>query len=294
VDEQEQAGGAGPVPPAADGATAPLPEPAAPGERPGRGTAARRALTGRAAGWVVAAVLAGVIIGLLVGFARSSPAVSVAQAGPARFTIGPAGLPGAVAGQGQVIIGPNGLQRQVIIGPNGVQRQVIIGPNGVQRQVIIGPNGASRQIVIGPNGASRQIVIGPAGLPPGAVIGPAGLPPGAVIVGPVEASGQVVACPPGVATGPVRVFLPAVPAKVSWWFVQLPAAASAQIPNWADPQMLLPPAGVTVHTQRVAAAAPVQVVVPPGQVRARLRNVAPGYMQITLPAGQSAVCPGGQ
>jgi hypothetical protein len=265
VDEQEQAGGAEPVPPPADGATAPLPEPAGAGERPGRGTAARRALTGRAAGWVVAAVLAGVIIGLLVGFARSSPTVSVAQAGPARFTIGPAGLPGAVAGPGRV------------------QRRIVIGPNGIQRQVIIGPNGASRQIVIGPNGASRQIVIGPAGLPPGAVI-----------VGPAGASGQVVACPPGVATGPVRVFLPAVPAKVSWRFVRLPAAAGAQIPaSWAFPQML-PPAGVTVHTQRVPAAAPVQVVVPPGQVRARLHIVAPGHVQITLPAGRSAVCPSGQ
>jgi len=141
VDEQEQAGGAEPVLPPADGATAPLPEPAGAGERPGRGTAARRVLTGRAAGWVVAAVLAGVIIGLLVGFARSSPTVSVAQAGPARFTIG-----------------PNGVQRQVIIGPNGASRQIVIGPAGL-------PPGA---VVVGPAGAPGQVVA----CPPGVATGP--------------------------------------------------------------------------------------------------------------------------
>ncbi len=227
--------------PPADGATAPLPEQAGVGQRAGRGAAARRALTSRAAGWVVAAVLAGVIIGLLVGFAQS-PTMPVAQAGPARFSIGPAGLP-----PGATVFGP------------GVQRQIVIGPNGAQRQIVL----------------------------------PAGLPPGAVVVGPAGAPGQVVACPPGVATGPVRVFLPAVPARVSWRFVQLPAAARAQIPaSWAFPQ-ILPPAGTAVHVQRVAGGAGF-VVVPPGQLGTRLHIVAPGHLQITLPARRIAVCPNGR
>jgi hypothetical protein len=240
VDEQEHAGGAGPVPPA-DGATAPLPEQARAGQQPGRGAAARQALTSRAAGWVVAAVLAGVIIGLLVEFAQSSPTVSVAPGGPARFSIGAAGLPPGAMG-----------------GP-GIQRQIVIGPNGVQRQIVL----------------------------------PAGLPPGAVAVGPAGRPGQVVACPPGVATGPVRVFLPAVPAKVSWRFVQLPARAGAQIPaSWAFPEML-PAMGATVHVQRVAGGAGF-VVVPPGQLGTRPHIIAPGHLQITLPGRGIAVCPGGK
>jgi hypothetical protein len=241
LDEQEHAGGAEPLPPPADGATAPLPD-AAGASQSRRGATARRALTSRAAGWVVAAVLAGIIIGLLVGFARSSPAVSVAQAGPARFSIGAAALPpGAMAGLG------------------GGQRQIVTGPAGVSRQIIL----------------------------------PAALAPGAVIVGPAGAPGKVAACPPGVATGPVRVFLPAVPARVSWRFVQLPAAAGAQLPaSWAVPQML-PPVAATVHAQRVAAGAQVQLV-PPGQLGARLRIVAPGHVQITLPGRGITVCPSGR
>jgi hypothetical protein len=158
VDEREQAGGGEPVPPAAEGTTAPLPAPAGAGERVSRGAAARRVLARRAAGWVVAAVLAGFIIGLLVSFARPSPTVAVAQAGPARFAIGPACLP-----PGATVIGPAGVRRQITIGPAGVRRQITIGPAGVRRQITIGP---------------------------------AGLPPGAVVVGPAAVHG-VVACPAG-------------------------------------------------------------------------------------------------
>jgi hypothetical protein len=243
VDEHEHAGGAEPVPPPADGATAPLPAPDGAGQRPGRGGTARRALTSRAAGWVVAAVLAGVIIGLLVSFARSSPTVTVTQAGPARFAIGRAGLP-----PGATMFGPAGMPRQIIIGPAGVPRQIISGPAGVPRQVIVCPPGLhARAVIVGPAGQpGRVIVIGPPG---------SGPPQRQVLP-----------------TGPVRVFLPAGPAKVSWRIVRLPAAAGAQIPaSWAFPQLL-----------------------PPSQVQATVHGAAPAQWRISLPAGPAAVCPSGQ
>jgi hypothetical protein len=254
VDEQEHAGGAEPVPPPADGATAPLPAPDGAGQRRGRGAAARRAFTSRAAGWVVAAVLAGVIIGLLVSFARTSPTVAVTQAGPARFGIGPAGLP-----PGARVFGPAGVHRQIVIGPAGVQREVIIGPAGVQREVIIGPAGVH-----------RQVIVCPPGLPAGAVvIGPAGLPARVIVIGP---PGSGLPQRQVLPTGPVRVFLPGVPAKVSWRVVRLHAAVGAQLPaSWAFPQLL-----------------------PSSQVQASLHVAAPIQQQVTLPAGQAAVCASGQ
>jgi len=273
VDEQEHTGGAEPGPPPVAGATAPLPAPAEAGQRSGRGATARRVLSSRGAGWVVAAVLAGVVIGLLAGVARPAPTVSVAQAGPARFTIGSAGLP-----PGATVIGPAGVHRQIVIGPAGVHRQITIGPAGL-------PPGAT---VIGPAGVSRQIVIGPAGMPGQIVACPAGLPARAIVIGPPGsgASRQTV-----LPTGPVRVYLPAARARVSWWYVQQPAGA--QFPaSWAFPQ-LLPPSGATVHAQAGGSAGvPVQVV-PPGQVRANFRALPPGQ-RITLPAGLTVVCPGGK
>ena len=125
MDEQELPDGVEPSGPPAESATAPLPPPAGTGQQPGRGGAARRALTSRAAGWVVAAVLAGVIIGLLVGLARPSPTVAVAGA-VRQFTIGPAGLPpGAVVGP----VGP-GRHVTVFCGAGGPLHAVIIGPGG--------------------------------------------------------------------------------------------------------------------------------------------------------------------
>jgi hypothetical protein len=238
VDGQENAGGAEPVPPPADGATAPLPARDGAGQRPGRGAAARRALTSRAAGWVVAAVLAGVIIGLSVSFARSSPTVTVTQGGPARFAIGPAGLPPGAT---------------------------VLGPAGAQRQIVIGPAGAQRQIVIGPAGAQHQVIVCPAGLPAGAVIiGPAGQPARAIVIGPPGSGPPRQVLP----SGPVRVFLPGAPAKVSWRVVRPPAAAGTQFPaSWAFPQILPPPRQVqaTVHG---SAPAQWRINLPAGQIAA--------------------------
>jgi hypothetical protein len=158
VDEQELPDGAEPSGPPAGGATAPLP-PAETGQRPGRGDAARRALTSRAAGWVVAAVLAGVIIGLLVGLARPSPTIAVA--GPVRqFTFGPAGLP-----PGAAVVGPFGPARHVTVFCSGGARlhAVIIGGGQPGWSFAIGPPG---------EGPLRQLV------PPGPVrVYPPSVPP---------------------------------------------------------------------------------------------------------------------
>jgi hypothetical protein len=211
-------------------------------------------------------VLAGVIIGLLVSFARTSPTVAVTQAGPARFAIGAAGLP-----PGATVFGPAGVRRQIVIGPAGVQREIIIGPSGIQREIVIGPAGVQRQIVIGPAGVPRQVIVCPAGLPAkAAIIGPAGQPARVIVIGPPGSGTPQRQVLP---TGPVRVFLPGVPAKVSWRVVRLHAAAGAQLPaSWAFPQMLLPSS----------------------QVQASLHVAAPIQQQVTLPAGPAAVCPSGQ
>lgn len=249
-----------------DSATAPLAMPAGAGQRPGRGAAARRALTSRAAGWVVAAVLAGVIIGLSVSLARWSPTVAVAPAGAVRqFTIGPAGLP-----PGAAVVGPaGGAQHAVVVGPAGL-------PGGV---VVFGP--AGKAVVAGPPG--KAVVVGPAGLPARAI----------VVCRPAGWLTQLV--PPGV---PVRVFLPGSPPRVRWWFVhgqqvrvQIPARAQVQIPaSWAFPQ-ILPPAGPAVQAQLGAGAnVPAQVMVPPGQLRASLHVLAPAQERISRSVGPGAKC----
>jgi hypothetical protein len=103
----------------------------------------------------VAAVLAGFIIGLLVSFARPSPTVAVAQAGPARFAIGPACLP-----PGATVIGPAGVRRQITIGPAGVRRQITIGPAGLPPgAVVVGP-AAVHGVVACPAGPVRVFLPG--------------------------------------------------------------------------------------------------------------------------------------
>jgi hypothetical protein len=150
VDEQELPDGVEPSGPPAESATAPL-TPAETGQQPGRGGAARRALTSRAAGWVVAAVLAGVVIGLLIGLARPSPTVAVSGA-VRQFTIGPAGLP-----PGATVVGPVGPARHVTVfcGAGGPLHAVIIGPGGAM--------GWNVSIVPPGKGPLRQLV------PPGPV-----------------------------------------------------------------------------------------------------------------------------
>jgi hypothetical protein len=276
VDEQEHTDGAERVQPSADSATAPLPA-AGTGERPGRGATARRALTSRAAGWLVAAVLAGVVIGLSVSFARTSPTVVVGPAGAVRqFFIGPAG-------------GPAGPGRQFTISPAGgpAERiwQFVIGPAGGTPPTVVGPfGGAGQPLVIGPAGLPRHIVAGcPPGLPPQAVvIGPGGQPVRAIVIGPPGKGPLQQLLPPGkgplqklLPPGvPVRLFLPGAPLKVSWQVgqqIKLPAAAT-QIPaSWAFPQML-PPAALPAS--------------------AHLHVVAPAW-RITLPAGMTTLCQSG-
>jgi hypothetical protein len=202
VDEQELPGGAEPLGPPADGATAPLP-PAETGQRPGRGGAARRALTSRAAGWVVAAVLAGVVIGLLIGLTRPAPTVAVS--GVARqFTIGPAGLPPAA-------FGPFGPARRIAVfcGAGVPMRSVIISGSLPGRSISISPPGQRpvRQLV--PPGAVRWYL---PNVPP--IVGweyvrglPAKLPAGA----PVRVQLPMVHCRAGMMAGvPAQVIAPPV------------------------------------------------------------------------------------
>ena len=185
MDEQELPDGAEPSGPPADGATAPLP-PAETAQRPGRGGGARRVLTSRAAGWVVAAVLAGVIIGLLVGLGR--PVQTVAVSGVARqFTIGPAGLP-----PGATVVGPFGPARHIT---------VFCGAGMPLHAVIIGGGQPGWSVSITRPGKlpMRQLV------PPGAVR--VWLPYVPPIISWEYVRGQQVKLPAGV---PVRVQLPMV------------------------------------------------------------------------------------
>ncbi len=246
-----------------DSDTAPLTMPGGAGQRPGRGAAARRALTSRAAGWVVAAVLAGVVIGLSVSLARSSPTVAVAPAGAVRqFTIGPAGLP-----PGAAVVGPAG----------GPQHAVAVGPAGL-------PGGV---VVFGP--AGKAVAFGPVGLPARAIVvcPPAGrltqlAPPG------VPVRVFLPGSPPQVRWWfvhgePVRVQVPA------WAQVQVPARA--QIPaSWAFPQILLPPGAAVQAKLGAGANVPAQVMVPPGQLRASLHVLAPVQERISLSVGPGAKC----
>jgi hypothetical protein len=121
-----------------------------PTERPSRGAAVRKAITSRAAGWVVAAALAGAVIALSIVESTTPSAVAV-----------------------QV---PFRAVRSVVVGPGGP-----LGPLPRQAPVrVVGP-----PVQVSP-GAAR-IAVGPGG---GVVyVGP-GMPPGAVRIGPARFGGQ--------------------------------------------------------------------------------------------------------
>jgi hypothetical protein len=89
-----------------------------PGRRGGRG--ARAALTGRAAGWVVAAVLAGAVIALSVVLTTASSTTLVQQVGAPRYAHVPlaAGPPGrALAQRVQVVLPGRRVPPNVLIPP---------------------------------------------------------------------------------------------------------------------------------------------------------------------------------
>lgn len=121
MDEQEHPAGQEPSGPQEPSTTSPITTPAAGRpERHRRGAAARKALTSRAAGWVVATALAGAVVALSVVLATGSSPSVVAVRGP-------------FPGMGSVVIGPGGLP------PFGSPRQVRVhmgvvqtGPGGVR------------------------------------------------------------------------------------------------------------------------------------------------------------------
>ena len=128
--EQEHPVGQEPSGPQEPSTTSPITTPAAgQPERHRRGAAARKALTSRAAGWVVATALAGAVVALSVVLATgSSPSVVAVRA--------PFGA------MGPVVVGPGGPARQiharmgVIQAVPGGLRVVtpakVFGPGGVQ------------------------------------------------------------------------------------------------------------------------------------------------------------------
>jgi hypothetical protein len=109
VDEQEHPAGAEPTGASAPGATPPVTEPAiARPERRRRGEGARKALSSRGAGWVVAAVLAGAVVALSVVLATASSTSVLQPAGAARsFRFGTAG------GRTMIVSFPPGARLQV-------------------------------------------------------------------------------------------------------------------------------------------------------------------------------------
>jgi len=101
VDEHEHPAGPEAPGPSAAGAAPAVTEPAVtepavteqviPPERRRRGEGARKALTSRGAGWVVAAILAGAVVALSVVLATASSTVVLQPAGAARVRFFPAG-----------------------------------------------------------------------------------------------------------------------------------------------------------------------------------------------------------
>jgi hypothetical protein len=92
MDEQEHPAGAEGPGPSALGATPPVTEPAIPRPELRRGEGARKALTSRGAGWVVAAILAGAVVAFSVVLATASSTTVLRSAGAIRsFRLAPAG-----------------------------------------------------------------------------------------------------------------------------------------------------------------------------------------------------------
>lgn len=159
MDEQEHSARPEPSQAPATGATSPVTAPAAGQPERHRAQAVRKALTSRAAGWVVAAVLLGAVVALSVVQATAATPSVVAVRGPLRA-------------MGPLMFGPGG--------PPGQVRQRIVGPvpAGPGWEVVTGPGGASWVVVpparirmgVRPGGMIVSQVV-PFGMPPGKVLG---------------------------------------------------------------------------------------------------------------------------
>jgi hypothetical protein len=194
VDEQEHSAGPEPAegtsPGAAPapGATSPVTAPVA-GQQHRRGENVRRALTSRAAGWVVAAVLAGAVVALSIveATAPSPVAVQVPFGAAGRVFIGPGG-PGSVHMR---VVGPPGPGWQVV-GPPGGPGWEVVGPPA-SWVVPAGPPGQFRagavpvggmMVSVGPGGKTVSLIT-PFGFPPGKFVGRFMSPFGQVVAGTV-------------------------------------------------------------------------------------------------------------
>ena len=144
MDEQEHPAEAEPTGASAPDATPPVTEQAiAPPERRRRGEGARKALTSRGAGWVVAAVLAGAAVALSVVLATASSTPVLQPAGAARsFRFVTAG------GRTMIVSFPPGARVQVPANAPLRRSWVEVPANAQPGSVTI---------------------VGPAGAPPGAV-----------------------------------------------------------------------------------------------------------------------------
>ncbi len=177
--EQEHPAVPEPAPAPPPGTTSPITAPATAGPGPRRGRAVRRALTSRAAGWVVAAVLAGAVTALSVVLATgaTSPSV-VAVRGPFRA-------------MGPVLFGPGGVP---FVPPGAVRRGVVAPVPPGAGWVEVGPAGRM-QVSVGPGGEVIQRVA-PFPLLPG-------LPPGVKFTGQFRTPfGQVAAGTVGTVSPP--------------------------------------------------------------------------------------------
>jgi hypothetical protein len=160
VDEQEHSAGPEPSQAPASGATSPPTMPAAGQPGRSRGQAVGKALTSRAAGWVVAAVLLGAVVALSVVQA-TAPAPSVVA------VLGPLHTMGSVMfGPGE----PPGQVQRRIVGPvpTGPGWMAVTGPGGASWVAV--PPGQIR-MSIRPGGKIVSEVV-PFGIPAGKVLGP--------------------------------------------------------------------------------------------------------------------------
>jgi hypothetical protein len=196
VDEQEHPAGAEPTGASAPGAIPPVTEPAvARPERRRRGEGARKALSSRGAGWVVAAVLAGAVVALSVVLATASSTSVLQPVGAARsFRFVTAG--------GRTMIVPLPPSARVEVPANA-------------------PPGASWVQVPANAPLRTSWVEVPAGAQPGnvTIVGPAGAPPGALRI-------QV---PAGARPGSVTIVGPAGGNAPGRW-VEIPARVWIQVP----------------------------------------------------------------
>ena len=241
MDEQEHSAEPGPTEsPESPEASATSPMTAPAGEQPGRGRAerARKVLTSRGAGWVVATALAGAVVALSVVLATGSPAtvVPVRVAVPGPGFLGPAAVsPVQVPSSGAVRVQlPPGMRSQV---PGWV---VSGGPvPGMRSQVRVWV------ISRGPAGQRSVNLVAPAcQAPAGAQVQ---LPAGTQVQLPAGTQVQLPRGRSAPAGGQVKL-----PAGGQ---VKLPAAGQVKLPARAQAQ--LPPVVHVLVPARVQAGKPV-------------------------------------